>query len=206
MKSSIPPSGYRAAGAAPGSTPRLDLAMARFAQGDASAFDEVYRQAMPRVRSLLVRMCRDPSCAEDLAQETLLRVSLTRERFDVGAPALPWMFTIARNIFFDFVRRSSVRGGAALEAASAVPHATSNDTHPHQALVARELLGVVQGAIGRLCVRQREAFLMLRVEGLTAAQVARRLGTTEAAIKLRAHRASDALRAAVDAHAADVTV
>ena len=179
----------------------LDEAMARFVRGEDPAFDDVYRYAGPWVRGSLRRMCRSLAWAEDLAQETFLRVSLARGQFDEGARALPWILTIARNTFLDFTRRAAVRDRTVVEAAPAIGRVASRDTHGDDLLLARELFAVVCSALDRVAVRQREAFLLLRVDGLTASQAARLLGTTEAAVKLRAQRAYGALREAIDEYA-----
>lgn len=178
----------------------LDDAMARYVRGDDAAFAVVHRHAVPRVLSSLLRMCGTRATAEDLAQETFLRVSRARGSFVPGAAALPWILVIARNTFFDSTRRATVRDQALEQALPHMDRVASRDTHGDEALAGREMLEVVRDAFARLTARQREAFVLTRFEGLSVLQAAEMLGTTEAAVKLRAHRAHDALRAAVDAY------
>lgn len=178
----------------------LDDAMARYAEGDDAAFAVVYRHAASRVLSSLLRMCGSRATAEDLAQETFLRVSRARESFVPAAAALPWILVIARNTFFDSTRRATVRDQALEQAIPHMDRVASRDTHGDEALAGREMLEVLRDAFARLTGPQREAFVLTRFEGLSVLQVAEALGTTEAAVKLRAHRALDALRAALDAY------
>jgi hypothetical protein len=78
----------------------LDQAMDRYARGEDASFDLLYRQAAPRVRGFLLRMCSDPMLADDLTQEAFVRLHLARGSFARGAAALPWMLAIARMRFW----------------------------------------------------------------------------------------------------------
>ena len=80
-------------------SPRPDAPLlARLKQGEPAAFDAVYDQWRPRLFNFLSRQCRDRTLAEDLVQETFLRLASHRERLrddtDLGA----WLFTAARNL------------------------------------------------------------------------------------------------------------
>jgi RNA polymerase sigma-70 factor (ECF subfamily) len=183
------------------STHPLDAAMDRYARGDEAAFDELYRLAAPRVRGFLLRMCGDVSLAEDLAQDTLLRVTQARGSFEEGASALPWVLAIARNAFFDHTRRARTRSELARNAGAVAPQLAADDTRGDQVLVAREMLSVVRETLAALPLAQREAFVLLRFEGLSVAEAAQVLGATEGSVKIRAFRAYEALRAALDASA-----
>jgi RNA polymerase sigma-70 factor (ECF subfamily) len=176
----------------------LDAAMDRFARGEETAFDDLYRLAAPRVRSFLLRMCGDPALADDLVQDTLLRVSQARGSFEEGASALPWVLAIARNAFFDHTRRARTRADYLRSARSAAPSVAAPETRGDEMLVAREMLVVVRETLDALPVAQREAFVLLRFEGLSVADASQVLGTTESSVKIRAFRAYEALRAAIE--------
>ena len=72
--------------------------MERYADGDADAFDEVWRTLAPVVRACQRRWIGDTALAEDLVQETFLRVHHARARYRSGAPVGPWVLTIARRL------------------------------------------------------------------------------------------------------------
>jgi RNA polymerase sigma-70 factor (ECF subfamily) len=178
----------------------LDEAMDRYARGQDDAFDLLYRQGGPRLRGFLMRLCGNEALADDLTQEAFVRIHVARGTFLAGAAALPWMLAIARNAFLDHMRRHKVRraagerpsqgDGAELAEASA-------ETRGDEVLAAQELLEVVRAALDRMPLLQREAFVLLRFEGLSVRDAAQVLGATEAAVKVRAFRAYEALRAAL---------
>ncbi|HTJ81247.1 MAG TPA: RNA polymerase sigma factor [Polyangiaceae bacterium] len=182
-------------------TPRedeADAAMGRYAEGDDRAFQDVYRCVAERLRAFLLRQTRKPSVADDLLQETLLRMHRARGSFERGARVLPWCYAIARNVHIDYVRQGAVRkerpasdeeeGGALAE---------SNDADGEQIVAARELADIVDRTLAALPPNQREAFILLRYEGLSVADAAAVLGATEGAVKLRAFHAYEALREAL---------
>jgi RNA polymerase sigma-70 factor (ECF subfamily) len=179
----------------------LDGAMERYAGGDDAVFDELYRRGAPRVHGFILRLCGDPSLADDLTQEAFVRIHRARGSFEPGAAALPWFYAIARNAFVDHRRREQTRravsqsvsgDGAALEA-EAAPGARGDEV-----LAATELLDVVKKTLETMTPLQREAFVLVRFEGLSIAEAAQVLGATETAVKVRAFRAYEAIRAALD--------
>jgi RNA polymerase sigma-70 factor (ECF subfamily) len=183
----------------PSSHPALDEVMARYAGGEDAAFGEVFRRGAPRVRGFLLRLCLDRAQAEDLTQETFLRVHLARGSFERGAPALPWLLTIAKNAFFDAARRTKVRRNAVAEKSLAYGRdpASLSATQGDEMLAAREMAEVVSATLDRMAVTQREAFVLIRFQGMTIAEAAQVLGASEAAVKVRAFRAYEQLRQAL---------
>jgi RNA polymerase sigma-70 factor (ECF subfamily) len=178
----------------------LDEVTDRYARGDDGALDEMYRLGAPRVRSFLARLCADLALADDLTQDAFLRICRARGTFAAGAPALPWMLAIARNAFRDHVRRDRVR-----RTHLAISAQAEDDRQPlvptngsDRAVIARQMLGVAQQTLMTLPVRQREAFVLLRFEGLSLTEIGLVLGATEAAVKILVHRAYVVLRAALD--------
>jgi RNA polymerase sigma-70 factor, ECF subfamily len=180
----------------------LDAVMDRYAQGDDAAFDALYRVGAPRVRGFLLRLCGDPSLADDLTQEAFVRVHRARGAFEQGAAALPWFFAIARNAFVDHKRREHARRGVS----AGVPPGDGSrpeaeappDARGDEVFAASEMLDVVRAALDAMTPLQRDAFVLVRFEGLSIAEAAQVLGATEAAVKIRAFRAYEALRAALD--------
>lgn len=188
-----------AAGAADDGARALDAVMDRYARGEDAAFAELYRQGAPRVRGFLIRLSGDPALADDLTQEAFLRVHKARGNFQPGAAALPWFFAIARNAFFDHTRYAQVRRAVELSDGSSTPpeREADPDTKGDEALIARQTLDLVRATLAKLPVFQREAFILLRFEGMSVSEAAQVLGATEGAVKIRAFRAYEALRAAL---------
>jgi RNA polymerase sigma-70 factor, ECF subfamily len=176
----------------------LDAAMDRYASGEDSAFHALYRYGAPRVRGFLLRLSGDPALSDDLTQEAFLRIHRARGSFEPGAAALPWAFAIARNVFLDHVRRPKMRRIATAPQGESPPERLAPpDTQGEEVAIAHEMLEVVRKTLGELPVLQREAFILLRFEGLSVHEAAQVLGATEGAVKIRAFRAYEALREAL---------
>jgi RNA polymerase sigma-70 factor, ECF subfamily len=171
--------------------------MGRYCDGDRAAFDALYIEVAPRLLGFVQKLVGDRALAEDVLQETLLKLHEARDFYVRGADPVPWMFTIARHTAFDELRRrkrAKVRLVADGDRAppeqradlSGAPEVARGNEDPAGA----EALA----ALDSLPAPQRQALLLTKVEGLSQAEAAARAGTTPGAIKLRAHRAYVALR------------
>jgi RNA polymerase sigma-70 factor, ECF subfamily len=184
---------------------KLARAMGLYAQGDGAAFLEVHRIARPYVRSFLLRLCGRRELAEELTQDVFVRMHCARGNYTTGAPVLPWAFAIARNALIDYSRRTRVRAplNKDVQLARESDYAAGPASQADAAVTARETATIVERTLARLPESQREAFVLLRFEGLSVADAAQLVGATEGAIKIRAFRASEAIRAALDAPGGD---
>jgi len=171
-----------------------DLAMERYAAGDGAAFGLVYDALAPRLYGYLLRQTRDRPRAEDLVQQTMLQIHRARDRFIPGAEVTPWAFAIARRLLVDEVRRGR---RIVLSDDGDQDSGPSDLPGADQVFAAGELAERIQRILAQLPLSQRVAFELIKQEGLTVAEAAQVLGTTVAAVKLRAHRAYEALRAAL---------
>lgn len=173
----------------------LELAMARYARGDDAALGEVYDLAAPHLFRFLSRLARDVALAEDLTQEVFLRVHGARASYRVDAKVLPWMFTIGRRLFLDSVRARR-HDGPSLDAEDrpSSNDAVSGGPTPDELVVESHLRIEVERILATLPEQHATAYRLLKEENLTAAEAAAVLGTTENGVKLRAHRAYEALR------------
>lgn len=166
--------------------------MDRYARGDDAAFAEVYDGVGPRVLGYLVRSTADRHLAEDLAQQTFLQMHAARGTYVSGSDVVAWAFAIARCLLIDRHRR------AWREVPVEEPQAgASNDPPPDEVMQAAQAATRLEQALARMPETQRVAFELLKLDGLSVAQAADVLGTTPTAVKLRAHRAYEALRASL---------
>jgi RNA polymerase sigma-70 factor (ECF subfamily) len=176
--------------------------MDRYARGDDQAFDDLYRAGAPRVRGFLLRLCGDPAVVDDLTQETFVRVHRARSAFQRSSAALPWFFSIARNAFLDHKRHGFARRAVSVSlppGEAGLPEAEASlDGQGDEVVAASETLDLVRATLDTLAPIQREAFVLVRFEGLSMAEAAQVLGVTEAAVKVRAFRAYEALRQALE--------
>ncbi len=176
-----------------------DLAMNRYAEGDDAAFGAVHAAVAERLHAFLSRMARSPILADDLLQETFLRIHRARGSFVRGARLLPWCYAIARNVCIDQARQRAVRKERPVrdDGDSTLDRPTGPEADGEQISIASELARKVEATLATLPPNQREAFILLRYEGLSVADAAGILGTTEGAVKLRAFHAYEALREAL---------
>lgn len=176
-----------------------DLAMSRYADGHDASFFVIHKLLAPRLHSFLTRMTRNVALADDLLQDTFLRIHHARGSFAQGARVLPWSYAIARNVYIDYSRSAQHRNEVvASEGGSPIADtvaSTSADGEAH--LTAKQMASVVEQTLAAIPRNQREAFILIRYEGLSIADAAGVLGATEGAVKLRAFHAYQALRAAL---------
>jgi RNA polymerase sigma-70 factor (ECF subfamily) len=175
----------------------LSRAMDRYAEGDASAFVPLHRGLAPRLRAFLARLVGDAATADDLLQETFFRMHRARGSFQVGAPVVPWAYAIARNVSLDHARASRTRRTERLPSDPGLEPSDLGTASGESAAIANQAASVVQRVLAGLPPAQREAFILLRYEGFRVQDAAELLGTTPTAVKLRAFRAYEALRAAL---------
>ena len=127
---------------------------------------ELYDTQGRAVYAMLLRMVRDRATAEDLMQETFLRVWIHRERFDpTRGRAAAWVMTVARNTAVDFLRAVGPRTGVGLDA---IPPVAAGGPELDEVYAVRE-------GLAELEPDQRRALELAYGEGLTQAEMADRL-------------------------------
>ncbi len=176
----------------------LSTLMLRYVEGDAAAFRALYAALAPRVLGYLVGMARDRSRAEDLLQQTFLKVHRARDRYAVGADPVPWVLAIAHRTFLDDHRargRARVGGTASGDLPEvAVDQQGRTAGQPDEPQVDPAQHARVLAALGELPEAQRQAVVLTKVDGRSMADAAAIAGTTVGAMKVRAHRGFLALR------------
>ncbi|HQR30830.1 MAG TPA: RNA polymerase sigma factor [Anaeromyxobacteraceae bacterium] len=172
---------------------RADLAMERYADGDDSAFGVLYDELAPRLHRFALRETRSAIASEDAVQQTLLQIHCARSRFVRGATVLPWAYAIVRRLLIDGHRRAARDARLAAETGPGSPDGAAA---PDEALDLRRREAQLERDLHALPERQREAFCLVKLEGLSVADAAQVLGTTPGNVKIRTHRAVEALRLA----------
>ena len=177
----------------------LDSAMDRYARGEDAAFGDVYDKLAPRLYGFLLRHTRDRAKAEDIVQQTMLQIHRARGRFLPGAQVMPWAFAIARRLVIDQHRRGGREVLAKGDEENLGDLLVSLDAPADDLAIAKEVAARLGEELRRLPENQRVAFELIKQDGLSVAEAAQVLGTTVAAVKLRAHRAYEALRSVLGA-------
>ena len=165
-------------------------ALMRHAQGgDGAAYSAVLKKSADLLRPYLRKWLKNNSEAEDVLQETLISVHKARHTYDGTRPYKPWLFAIAKFRLSDYWRRAYVdrlRTAVDLteaENVSAQPVTNSGEAYEY-----------LREGLKSLPPRQAEIIQLTHIDGYTLKEVALKLGMTEGAVKVAAHRAYKALR------------
>ena len=172
-----------------------DLLRRIAAQSDIDAFRELYEAFGPRVKSYMMRHGADSGTAEELAQETLLSVWRKAGMYaaDKGS-ATTWIFTIARNLRIDRLRREF----AWQELPEGHDETASDDVSPDEQVSDRERQTRVQAALAELPADQHQVVTLSYLEGLSHSEIAERLGVPLGTVKSRMRLAYQKMRECVD--------
>src|SRR5688572_13364463 len=172
--------------------------MGRYCDGEIAAFHALYALVAPRILAYLVGLIGDRALAEDLLQQTFLKVHQSRGSYVRDANPVPWIYTIAHRTCLDELRKRK-RAPVKLTSGGELPR------EPRAAITGHaedSVTGDDEGASARISLadlddlpqNQREALVLTKVHGHSITQAAMIAGTTPGAIKLRAHRAYVTLR------------
>ena len=148
-----------------------------------------YRLHAGDVYSYLVSQCHDRSLAEDLMQDTFIKATRALGGYRGGSPKA-WLFSIARTVFLDSLRRQGSRPALSEEMDLAGP--PDNDPVEQDA---------IERALQVLPERQRTALILSDRIGLSGSEVAATLGVSEGAVRVLIHRARQGFRIAYESDA-----
>lgn len=175
--------------------------MLRVKQGDRAAFATLVEKYQQPVMNFIRRTLRDETEAEDLAQNVFLQVYKSASRYVSTAKFSTWLFTIARNLCLNEIRRRSRHPTESLDAT----HPESDDQPLHQfedkktssapeSLLQRELEGKIAQALAELPENQRTALLLCRQGELSYEEIAEVLDCSLSATKSLIHRGRETLK------------
>ncbi len=163
--------------------------MERVQRGELRAFELLFDRFRGRLFSFLYRRCGDGSVAEDLLQETWLRVVRARDRFDPRRRFSTWLFQIANNLCRDRGRRLQVerRGKQKVTAAmlAEIPTARTAPADPRIDIA---------GRLARLSDRLREVVVLRYFHDKSEREIATIVGIPAGTVKSRLHQAVRVMR------------
>ena len=169
----------------------------RLRQGDAEAFDEVYAAFNTRVFTFLVRLSRRRDVAEDLLEETWVRLVKHARRLRPDTRLGPWLFTVARNLHVSYRRSRMLEDSAAASLMALWPFSVERSS-PFEEAAATELERRIERALAAMPGAAREVLLLVGVAGLDPSDAADVSGITPEALRQRLHRARAALSKALE--------
>ncbi len=166
----------------------------RYLDGDDDAFGALVARYESRLYAFIVRMVGDAHLAEDVFQQTFIKVAKGAAGFDGRASFSTWLFRIARNAALDELRRQAARKGVAAGGMDEVAARQADDATPLDALTREELGERVRLALRQIPEAQREAFLLKEEGGLDFDEVGAVLGCGRETAKSRFRLAVGKLR------------
>src|SRR3954466_7083309 len=179
--------------------------LAAYQQGDVGAFELLLRRHRAPLFTFLLRMLGDRQKAEDLAQETFLRIVKGAAAWTQRARFQTWLYTIARNLCVDQSRRDRFRRTDSLDAegpdgepamVDAVP---GHEIDPGRGAESIRLRPLLQKALLSLPPEQREVFVLREQAGVPFREIAAMVGVNENTVKSRMRYALEGLRKALAA-------
>ena len=173
----------------------------RLRQGDPDAFDDVYAAFNVRLLTFLVRLSRRRDVAEDLLEETWLRLVKHAQRLQADTRLGAWLFTVARNLHISYHRSRMLEDSAAASLIALWPFSVERSS-PFEAAAASELERRIERALAAMPTASREVLLLVGVAGLDPSDAADVCGITPGALRQRLHRARDTLSKALERDAA----
>jgi len=159
-------------------------------------FENVAKELSGPLRRYLERLVGDRATADDLLQETLLKIARALPDFEGRSSVKTWAFTIATRVATDHFRKPHSRARMVEIDETGIPLVL--DAEIDQRIVIDEMNACVRGVIDTLPEDYRTALVLHDLEGQTAAQVAEIVGCSIATAKIRIHRARRRLKQALD--------
>jgi RNA polymerase sigma-70 factor (ECF subfamily) len=161
-----------------------------------SDFEQVFAQYRTALRRYILSMVKSDAEADDLLQETFVRVLRKLDTLENPAMLSPWLYRIATNVFRDSFRRTS-RDPVQLASDDTDDEPVDDAARLADLFERTEMSACVQEYLHELPDHYRSAILLHDVEGMTIAEMARMLEATPGALKIRLHRARARLREAL---------
>ena len=164
--------------------------VARLKAGDSAAFEAIYEAYRPRLFGFLARLSRRRDVAEDLLEETWLRLVARASELTDDTRLGPWLFTVARNLFASWCRHRALDDD---RISDLVVSWHRPGESPFEATARGETERRLEAALARLPSRDREILLLVGGEELTPAEAAVGLGLAPEAVRKRLQRARERL-------------
>ena len=184
----------------------IDAAVLELRRGDPDALSTLMARYQHRIYRYLLRLVRQPADAEDLFQQTWIRVAEKIRSFDTSRNFDAWLFALARNLALDHLRRrrpssleESPRGDSRED--TMVSRLPSADPGPFEQLLARERAGRLAVALENLPLSYREVLTLRFEEEMKIEEIAQVLATPVATVKSRLYRSLAQLRQILEAGA-----
>jgi len=196
-----PPNGTASTASGPGSPP-LDALRDRLAEGDTTAFEQIFRRLSEPVFRYVCGMVQDEALAHDLTQDAFAKLWSVRERMETVDSLRAYVFRMARNRVYNHQRNERTRRDTREQLGDEAPH--GSPPTPDQDLDADLLGDLLHEWIDDLPDRQREAFTLCRRENLSHEEVADVMDIAPSTVNNHITRALQHLRERLRTHRPDL--
>lgn len=170
-----------------------DLLVLELQKGNAAAWHAVYRQFQPRIFSYLARLSGRHEVAQDLSSEVWCRAAAKLHTLRPDSQLLPWLFTIARNLFFSYCRWRN-RDEHYLNELGLIHCRSGPSATPLETAIKSEHEALLEEALMQLPRIYREAIILVGIEGLSHEQAAQISGIRADAVRKRFSRGIQLLK------------
>ncbi len=179
-------------------TPTDEELMLLVKHGDRAAFNTLMDRYERPVLNVIYRYLQDYNAAQDLMQETFLRIYKARERYEVRSKFSTWMFQIAVNLCLNERRSRSYRSHDSIEAMAAQPVPRElkdmRTLDPGESSRKAEMAAIVRAAVASLSEEERAMVILAKWEEKSYEEIAQIMGCSIDAVKSRLYRAKKILR------------
>ena len=161
------------------------------AEGDEKAFEQLFRQYGPQLHSYLSGMTKSVATAEELVQNTFIRIWIARDQLPGIENPKAWIYKIASNLALNFLKRKALETKiiSELKAAAPEPHMETDE------VLYNEMKGAINQAVASLSERRQQVYRMSREQGMKQQEIADALGISLVTVKNTLGSALGSIRA-----------
>jgi RNA polymerase sigma-70 factor (ECF subfamily) len=152
--------------------------------GDGAAYKKLLTEITPPLKSFLRSRFFSRDHIDDIVQEILLAIHSARHTYRPEQPFRNWMYGVARHKMIDYMRKWGRQNANEINDDELVTFLADKSNNPEEDLSAKD----IEQALAKLPEKQREVLLLTKVQGYSMAEAAAKLGMTETAVKVTAHR------------------
>lgn len=164
--------------------------------GDSAAYRRLLTEMTPAIRRFLKKRYFSGDHIDDITQEVLMAVHAARHTYSPEQPFANWMYGIARHKMIDYLRRQVRQNANEISDGELVTFLEDKTNNPEEALSAKD----IEKALSLLPKKHREVLVLTKVEGYSMAETAKKMGMSETAVKVTAHRAYKKLKLVLVEH------
>lgn len=165
-------------------------------KGDSRAYATLLKDILPYTKAALNGALANPDWVEDIAQEVLISVHKSLSTYSPDRPFKPWLQAIIQFRKTDYLRQHYKNRRAKTSAQEDTEIFAKSVTSTGHIGESKD----IEDALATLSEPQRKIFKMMKIEGYSAKEIAQRMGMTESAVKVSAHRSQNKLKGYLDSH------